>query len=92
MKRRMKRARIGDEAGDDELAGAGGHGAPDLGDAVVRRARDGEAVDEEVGQAPAIGESRVAGAGDLVVVGVVLALEAPDPLVQIRQARPCPRA
>src|SRR5215510_5550841 len=35
-----ERARIRDEAGDDELARAGIHGAADLGDALVGRADD----------------------------------------------------
>src|SRR3970282_2121266 len=46
-------ARIRHEARDHELPGAGCHRAGDLGDAILRRAGEGEAVGEEIGQAPA---------------------------------------
>src|SRR5215475_8233404 len=80
-----ERARVGDEAGDDELVGARRHRPPDLGHAVVRRAHDAEAIGEELREPPALGEERVAALRDLVVVRVVLALEPPDLLVEVER-------
>src|SRR6266481_2622016 len=78
-----ERARVRHEAGDQELPRARVHRALDLGHAVGGSARDREAVDEKLSEVPAIGQARVGRARDLVVVGIVLALERPDLLVQV---------
>jgi len=78
-------ARIRHEARDHELPGAGCHRAGDLGDAIVRRTGDGETVGEKIGQVPAIRQGGVRGARNLVLVGIVLALERLDLFVKIRR-------